>query len=94
MAGFVTAHGVHHTAQTRPRRLTEPAAVRLLLTGVTLAFLALFLVLPLVVVFVEEGGNGGSVAAPIAKRIALALNGDLNPPEVKLVPPKTPGGDR
>jgi penicillin-binding protein 2 len=47
-----------------------------------------------VVVFIEEGGNGGSVAAPIAKRIALALNGDLNPPEVKLVPPKTPGGDR
>jgi len=47
-----------------------------------------------VVVFVEEGGNGGSVAAPIAKRIMLALSGDLNPPEVRLIPPKTPHGDR
>jgi penicillin-binding protein 2 len=46
-----------------------------------------------VVVFVEEGGNGGSVAAPIAKRIILGLNGVLNPPEVRLVPPKEPGGD-
>jgi penicillin-binding protein 2 len=47
-----------------------------------------------IVVFVEEGGNGGSVAAPIAKRIMQALSGDPNPPEVRLVPPKTPGGDR
>jgi sulfate transport system permease protein len=42
----------------RPRRLTEPSAVRLLLTGICLAFLALFLVLPLVVVFVEAFRNG------------------------------------
>ena len=47
-----------------------------------------------VVVFVEEGGNGGSVSAPIAKRIMQALAGDPNPPEVHLIPPKTPGGDR
>ncbi len=47
-----------------------------------------------IVVFVEEGGNGGSVAAPIAKRIMLALSGDPNPPEVRLVQPKTPGGER
>jgi sulfate transport system permease protein len=58
MAGFVDAHGVHHSAQTRPRRLTEPAGVRLLLTAITLGFLALFLVLPLVVVFVEALRNG------------------------------------
>jgi sulfate transport system permease protein len=42
----------------RPRRLTEPVAVRLLLTGICLGFLALFLVLPLVVVFVEAFRNG------------------------------------
>jgi hypothetical protein len=56
-----------------------------------------------VIIFVEEGGNGGSVAAPIAKRIAQALNGPgndggtdgaaLDPPEVKLIPPKTPNGE-
>jgi penicillin-binding protein 2 len=40
-----------------------------------------------VVVFVEEGGNGGSVAAPIARRIIQALNGDPNPPAVRVVPP-------
>ena len=57
MAGYVSAHGAHH-AQRRPRRLTEPAGVRMLLTGITLAFLALFLVLPLVVVFVEALRNG------------------------------------
>jgi sulfate transport system permease protein len=43
---------------TRRRRLTEPSAVRLLLTGICLTFLALFLVLPLVVVFVEAFRNG------------------------------------
>jgi penicillin-binding protein 2 len=53
-----------------------------------------------VVVFVEEGGNGGSVAAPIAKRIILGINGItgplkgdpayLNPPAVQLVKPKNP----
>jgi penicillin-binding protein 2 len=56
-----------------------------------------------VVVFVEEGGNGGSVAAPIAKRIILGINGItgphagdpayLNPPSVHLIPPKHPRGD-
>ncbi|MEX0664807.1 MAG: penicillin-binding protein 2 [Acidimicrobiia bacterium] len=47
-----------------------------------------------VVVFVEEGGNGGSVAAPITKRIIQALAGEKDPPEVRLIPPKNPGGDR
>lgn len=46
-----------------------------------------------VVVFVEEGGNGGSVSAPIARRVMAALGGDLEPPEVRLIPPKKPGGD-
>jgi sulfate transport system permease protein len=42
----------------RPRKLTEPRVVRWLLTGLGLAFLALFLVLPLSVVFVEAFRNG------------------------------------
>jgi len=42
----------------RPRKLTEPRAVRWLLTGFALVFLALFLVLPLTVVFVEAFRNG------------------------------------
>ena len=53
-----------------------------------------------VVVFVEEGGNGGSVAAPIARRICDGLSffmagmGSPTPVGVKLVPPREPGGDR
>ena len=53
-----------------------------------------------VVVFVEEGGNGGSVSAPIARRIIAGINGItgphagdpayLNPPAVHLIPPKNP----
>ena len=35
-----------------------------------------------VVVVVEEGGFGGSVAAPIARRVIDALRGDPNPPPV------------
>ena len=42
-----------------------------------------------VAVFVEQGGNGGSVAAPIARRIIDGLNGDPNPPGVRLFPPAT-----
>jgi len=38
-----------------------------------------------VVVFVEQGGNGGSVAAPITRRIIDGLNGNLAPPGVRLV---------
>jgi penicillin-binding protein 2 len=44
-----------------------------------------------VAVFVEQGGNGGSVAAPIARRIIEGLNGDANPPGVRLVPPSNSG---
>jgi sulfate transport system permease protein len=43
---------------TRARRLTEPTAIRVLLTGTCLAFLALFLILPLTVVFVEAFRSG------------------------------------
>lgn len=41
-----------------------------------------------VCVIVEEGGFGGSVAAPIARRIFDALNGDPNPPPVRTYPPE------
>ena len=40
-----------------------------------------------VVVVVEEGGFGGSVAAPIARRVIDALKGDPNPRPVKTYPP-------
>jgi len=40
-----------------------------------------------VVVVVEEGGFGGSVAAPIARRVIDALKGDPNPPPVRVFPP-------
>jgi sulfate/thiosulfate transport system permease protein len=57
----------------RPRYLTEPRAVRFILTGVALAFLVLFLFLPLVVVFVEalQKGVGGYLAA-VRDPVALA----------------------
>ena len=57
MGAYVAAHSGHQ-AQARPRRLTEPAAVRWLLIGICLSFLALFLVLPLTVVFAEAFRNG------------------------------------
>jgi sulfate transport system permease protein len=45
-------------AAKRPGRLTEPTGVRWLLTGLALAFLGLFLLLPLIAVFVEALRNG------------------------------------
>jgi penicillin-binding protein 2 len=39
-----------------------------------------------VLTFVEQGGNGGSVAAPITRRIIEALNGNPAPPAVRVVP--------
>jgi sulfate transport system permease protein len=57
MAGVVQARAAL-PAGRRPRRLTEPAAVRWLLTFVALSFLALFLVLPLTIVFAEAFDNG------------------------------------
>ena len=40
-----------------------------------------------VVVTVEQAGFGGTVAAPIARRIIEALNGNLNPAPVQIAPP-------
>jgi sulfate transport system permease protein len=57
MAGLVQARAAHAIGP-RPRRLTEPVAVRWLLTFVALSFLALFLLLPLVTVFAEAFDNG------------------------------------
>ena len=57
----------------RPRYLTEPRAVRLLLTGTALAFLLLFLALPLVVVFSEALRKGlAGYAAAVSDPVALA----------------------
>ena len=58
MAGYVHSHAVRRS--TRGRHLTEPPAVRWLLTGVALLFLGLFLVLPLVTVFVEAFASGAA----------------------------------
>ena len=46
-----------------------------------------------IVVVVEQGGFGGSVAAPIARRVYDALMGDPNPPPVRLFPPAVRQGD-
>jgi sulfate transport system permease protein len=58
MAGIVQARAVQAPVVARPRRLTEPALVRWALTFTALAFLALFLVLPLVTVFAEAFDGG------------------------------------
>jgi sulfate transport system permease protein len=60
-------------AAGRPRYLTEPTAIRWLLTGVALAFLLLFLFLPLVVVFTEAFRKGiGAYVAALADPVALS----------------------
>jgi penicillin-binding protein 2 len=46
-----------------------------------------------VVVVMEQGGFGGSVAAPIARRVYDALQGNPNPPPVRLFPPTPKPGD-
>jgi len=46
-----------------------------------------------IVVVVEQGGFGGSVAAPIARRVYNALMGDPNPPAVRLFPQTERRGD-
>ncbi len=43
-----------------PRATRDPAWARWLLTGVALAFLAFFLVLPIVVVFAQAFSKGGA----------------------------------
>jgi sulfate transport system permease protein len=60
-------------AAVRPRRLSEPAAVRWALIFIALAFLGLFLVLPLVAVFAEAFDNGlGAYVQSVREPDALA----------------------
>jgi len=57
----------------RPRHLSEPRVVRWLLTGAALAFLVLFLFLPLVVVFAEAFRKGlGVYLTAIQDPVALS----------------------
>jgi sulfate/thiosulfate transport system permease protein len=57
----------------RPRYLTEPRPVRWLLTLLALAFLVLFLLLPLVVVFTEALGKGlGAYVAAVRDPMAVS----------------------
>jgi sulfate transport system permease protein len=71
MAGHTTSAGRRSTA---PRRqLTEPRVLRYGLTAVALAFLALFLALPLTLVFVEAlGGGWAAYQAAVLSDEALA----------------------
>src|SRR3954451_21786940 len=57
MAGPLPLHSFRGAA--RPHHLSEPVWLRWLLTGIVLAFLALFLVLPLTLVFSEAFSKGG-----------------------------------
>ncbi len=58
---------------SRSRHLTEPRAVRLVLTGFCLVFLCLFLALPLAVVFTTAFQEGvGAYVAAITEPVALA----------------------
>jgi sulfate transport system permease protein len=59
------------SARPRPRRLDEPRGLRLVLIGAALLFLALFLFMPLLVIFSEALGKGlgayvGALADPVA----------------------------
>ncbi|MFD0712659.1 sulfate ABC transporter permease subunit CysW [Paenibacillus sp. GCM10027626] len=60
MAGAVTAYLAPEAAE-RPRHITEPLLVRCLLIGLSLLFLGLIVVLPLVSVFVEAFKKGMEV---------------------------------
>jgi sulfate transport system permease protein len=72
MAGYVHAHAGDR-AKTSTRQLTEPAPVRWLLTTIVLLFLAVFLVLPLVSVFVEAFRTGvGAYTSAVTDPDALA----------------------
>jgi sulfate transport system permease protein len=68
-----TAIGPETFAALRARSLTEPRLLRWALTAVALAFLTLFLIVPLAAVFVEALGRGvGAYLAAIAQPDALA----------------------
>ncbi|HEX8833724.1 MAG TPA: hypothetical protein VF719_05965, partial [Abditibacteriaceae bacterium] len=71
-ASGVTLGGVTKSARN-VRRNTEPALIRWLLTTIALAFLALFLVVPVAVVFIEAFKEGWDVyLASIKEPDALA----------------------
>ncbi len=73
MGGVVGLRGVSSVSADRRGAMTEPAFVRWVLTGLALAFLGLFLLVPLAVVCVEalRGGVSAYVAV-ITDPIALA----------------------
>ena len=73
MAGAVSRVVRGAGAKAVPAKLTEPAWVRRLLTGIALLFLGAFLVLPLVSVFYEAFRRGAAAyASAIIDPIALA----------------------
>ncbi len=73
---------------TPARRLTEPAWVRRLVIGFILAWLGLFLLLPLLVVFHEALAKGWQPATP-----APASGRSTSPPSAT-APPPMPSGSR
>ena len=73
MAGYATALKTGGGADARRQRLSEPAAVRWTLIAIALAFVGLFLVLPLLVVFIEAFAKGAAAyRAAIVEPDALA----------------------
>lgn len=65
-------HSPHPAAATLRKATTEPLWVRLLLTSIALLFLALFLVLPLIIVFSEAFARGAELYwASISEPAAL-----------------------
>jgi sulfate transport system permease protein len=72
VAGHVQTR-IGHGRQSRRRQISEPAAVRWGLTAIALAFLFLFLVLPLFTVFSEAFSRGWALyLASISETNALA----------------------
>ncbi|HEX7088085.1 MAG TPA: ABC transporter permease subunit, partial [Vicinamibacterales bacterium] len=70
---MTTAVSTLPAAAARTQRLTEPRVVRWALIAVALAFLALFLAIPLVAVFVEALAGGlGAYFSAIAEPDAIA----------------------
>lgn len=71
MAGRIQPR--HGSRTPQARNLTEPRLVRWILTAVALGFLALFLVLPLLTVFVEAFAEGaGAYVAAVREPDAMA----------------------
>lgn len=73
MVGLTEARVVTHAQRIAERATTEPRWIRWLLIGAALAFLALFVGLPLAAVFVSAFSKGWAVyLAAISEPIALA----------------------